>query len=282
MMKDIRFYDTCSLLLAGETLFDKGEKFLISSVTIKELERIKTSANKDADVKYSARLLQHLLRAHQDIYEIITHTLEHETWIQQLGLDTTDDTRILSDAIWANNVKYPDEVIFVTNDLALANMANLHFGDGNLESIEEEQDDYLGYKEIYPTEQELENFYQNPNYNHYNLYVGQYLILRDNANSIIDVRVWTGVEHRYLRFNDFNSQWFGKVKPYNGDIYQKLLFDSLSNNKITLVKGPPGSGKTMVSLAFLMSKMEHGELDKIIVFCNTVATANSAKLGLDG
>lgn len=64
MMKDIRFYDTCALLLAGETLFDKGEKFLISSVTIKELERIKTSANKDADVKYSARLLQHLLRAH--------------------------------------------------------------------------------------------------------------------------------------------------------------------------------------------------------------------------
>lgn len=279
MMKDIRFYDTCSLLLAGETLFDKGEKFLISSVTIKELERIKTSANKDADVKYSARLIQHLLRAHQDMYEIITHTLEHETWIQQLGLDITDDTRILSDAIWANNVRYPDEVIFVTNDLALANMANLHFGDGNLESIEEEQDDYLGYKEIYPTEQELENFYQNPNYNHYNLYVGQYLILRDNANSIIDVRVWTGVEHRYLRFGDFNSQWFGKVKPYNGDIYQKLLFDSLSNNKITLVKGPPGSGKTMVSLAFLMSKMEHGELDKIIVFCNTVATANSAKLG---
>ena len=282
MIEDIRFYDTCSLLLAGETLFDKDQKFLISSISIKELERIKTSSNKDADVKYSARILQHLLQKYPDKYGVIIHKTSHEAQIEKLGLDITDDTRILSDAIWANNIGYPDAIIFVTNDLALYNMANLYFGDQNLESIEEEQDDYLGYKEIAPTDEELENFYQNPNYNHYNLYVGQYLILRDNVNSIIDVRVWTSKEHRYLRFGDFNSQWFGKVKPYNGDIYQKLLFDSLSNNKITLVKGPPGSGKTMVSLAFLMSKMEHGELDKIIVFCNTVATANSAKLGLDG
>lgn len=282
MIEDIRFYDTCSLLLAGETLFDKDQKFLISSISIKELERIKTSSNKDADVKYSARILQHLLQKYPNKYEVVIHKTSHEAQIEKLGLDITDDTRILSDAIWANNIEYPDAIIFVTNDLALYNMANLYFGDQNLESIEEEQDDYLGYKEITPTDEELENFYQNPNYNHYNLYVGQYLILRDSANSIIDVRVWTGKEHRYLRFGDFNSQWFGKVKPYNGDIYQKLLFDSLSNNKITLVKGPPGSGKTMVSLAFLMSKMEHGELDKIIVFCNTVATANSAKLGLDG
>lgn len=282
MTEDIRFYDTCSLLLVGEALFDKDQKFLISSISIKELERIKTSSNKDADVKYSARILQHLLQKYPDKYEVIIHKTSHEAQIEKLGLDITDDTRILSDAIWANNIEYPDAIIFVTNDLALYNMANLYFGDKNLETIEEEQDDYLGYKEIAPTDEELENFYQNPCYNYYNLYVGQYLILRDSTNSIIDVRVWTGKEHRYLRFGDFNSQWFGKVKPYNGDIYQKLLFDSLSNNKITLVKGPPGSGKTMVSLAFLMSKMEHGELDKIVIFCNTVATANSAKLGLDG
>lgn len=31
---DIKFYDTSSLLLAGENLFEKKEKFLISSVTL--------------------------------------------------------------------------------------------------------------------------------------------------------------------------------------------------------------------------------------------------------
>ena len=63
------------------------------------------------------------------------------------------------------------------------------------------------------------------------------------------------------------------------DIYQAFLADSFINNQITLVKGPAGSGKTFLSLAFLLHKLEKGELDKIIIFCNTVATRDSAKLG---
>jgi hypothetical protein len=57
---DVRFYDTCSLLIAGESLFEKEEKFLVSSISFNELEHIKTAANKDQEVKYSARLLLHL------------------------------------------------------------------------------------------------------------------------------------------------------------------------------------------------------------------------------
>jgi KaiC/GvpD/RAD55 family RecA-like ATPase len=32
-----------------------------------------------------------------------------------------------------------------------------------------------------------------------------------------------------------------------------LLADSLANNKITMVKGPAGSGKTFMSLGYLLS-----------------------------
>ena len=46
-----------------------------------------------------------------------------------------------------------------------------------------------------------------------------------------------------------------------------------------MIKGRAGSGKTLLSLAFLMNRLEQGKIDKIIVFCNTVATVNSAKLG---
>ena len=46
-----------------------------------------------------------------------------------------------------------------------------------------------------------------------------------------------------------------------------------------MVKGPAGSGKTFLSLAFLLHKLERGRIDKIIIFCNTVATKGSARLG---
>jgi predicted ribonuclease YlaK len=82
-----------------------------------------------------------------------------------------------------------------------------------------------------------------------------------------------------LNYNNFTSKWFGDIKPIKGDVYQSLVADSLTNNKITLIKGPAGSGKTFLSLAYLMHKLERNKIDKIIVFCNTVATKNSAKLG---
>lgn len=35
----------------------------------------------------------------------------------------------------------------------------------------------------------------------------------------------------------------------------------------------------MIALSYLFSQLEKGKIDKIIVFCNTIATKNSAKLG---
>ena len=73
--------------------------------------------------------------------------------------------------------------------------------------------------------------------------------------------------------------YFGEVKPLKGDIYQSLLADSLVQNKVTMVTGPAGTGKTVMSLGYLFALLEKENLNKIIVFCNTVATKNSAKLG---
>ena len=214
---DIRFYDTCSLLLGGESIFDKKEHFLISSITLQELERIKISSNKDIETKYSARLVLHLLDTHSEIYQVIIHDKDNEECIDAYPI--TDDLRILIDAVDANNSKeYRDRVIFVTNDIALKTFANQFFGNGMIESIEPDKDDYTGYKDIVASDKELEAFYST-NDNIFNLLTGQYLILRDSTQEIKDIRCWNGQEYRHITVKPFDSVWFGTMNPMNNDIY---------------------------------------------------------------
>ena len=214
---DRYFYDTCSLLLAGESLFEQDrDPFLVSSITLKELERIKTASNKDADIKYSARLLLHLFEEYPDKYEVIPHRVNNELVIKEADFDVTDDTRILSDAIACDK---KEDIIFVTNDLSLKHIANYFFGNEMIESIPEELDDYTGHLEITYSDKALAEFYQNSNDNSFNLLPGQYLILKNSNGEIVDLRVWTGEEFRYLSSKTINSKWFGKISPYSGDVY---------------------------------------------------------------
>ena len=53
------FYDTCALLNMGETAFD--EPFLVSDVTMQELENIKNDTRRDSSVRYRARKTAKLL-----------------------------------------------------------------------------------------------------------------------------------------------------------------------------------------------------------------------------
>lgn len=70
---------------------------------------------------------------------------------------------------------------------------------------------------------------------------------------------------------------FGKVKPK--DSYQWLAMESLNHNKITMLRGAAGTGKSYLAVSYLIQQLENGEIDRIIIFCNTVATNGAARLG---
>jgi len=54
-----KIYDTSSLLIKAEELFNTNDKIVITNISLKELENIKTSTNKDSNIKYIARQLLH-------------------------------------------------------------------------------------------------------------------------------------------------------------------------------------------------------------------------------
>lgn len=279
-MKTYKFYDTCSLLLKVDNLFEETDPIVISSITLNELENIKTATNKDPDVKYAARRLLHMLSEHPEAYEIHIFKMDMLEPIINCGLAVTEDAKILATAIDYDRTRHPDETVFVTNDLALYHIANLFFGSDSIKRVnEEENDDYDGYLEVTLDDNGMAELYSNPDKNIYNLHINQYLVVYNTDGEQVDAMCWTGEGYRHLNYKSFNSRMFGEIKPFKGDIYQAMAADSLLNNTITMLKGPAGSGKTFLSLAYLFAQLERGKIDRIIVFCNTVATKNSAKLG---
>ena len=272
----IKFYDTSSLLLKSHDLFDNDEKFAISSITLQELESIKNAFNKDPDVKYAARQLINELESHYGSYDIVIYKEDFNKYIKNYIIN--NDTKILACCCDYQKNHPKKQISFITNDLCLKHIAHMVLGP-KVESVKDDSDSYAGYKEVYMTDDEMTDFYQNFNRNLYNLQINEYLIIYNEEHEITDTLCWTGENYRQLTFGNFDSEYFGKVKPLKNDIYQSLVADSFLNNKITLVKGPAGSGKTFLSMAFLLHQLSKNKIDKIIVFCNNVATKNSAKLG---
>ena len=274
-----KFYDTCSLLLKVDNLFEEGH-FVISSITLNELENIKTSPRKDPDVKYAARKLLHLLDNHPDLYTIWIYYPNMLTPIEEKGFEINDDLKILATAIDYEKNICPDDMIFVTNDLSLKTIANIFFGEDSIESLnDDEMDIYEGFKDITMSDEEMAYFYEHPQENTYELLINEYLIVRSASGEIVDRLCWTGEEYRHLNFDGFKSNYLGNIKPMKGDTYQMFAADSFNHNQITLVRGPAGSGKSLLSLGFLLHKLERGHINKLIIFCNPVATKNAARLG---
>ena len=46
-----------------------------------------------------------------------------------------------------------------------------------------------------------------------------------------------------------------------------------------MVRGLAGSGKSLLALGYLFNQLEKNRIDKIIIFCNTIAAKGAAKLG---
>ncbi len=272
------FYDTCSLLQQGNSIINKKELFYISNLTLKQLQNIKNSSFKDADTKYKARKLINLLANNQNLYTVINY---QKDWDQELVkypiLTDNNDSRIILTAIKLKQ-KY-NQVIFFTEDLCCKKIAE-SLGI-NTNYIKNNNSSYNGYITVqYNNDDQLADIYEKVygSSNVFNLYDNQYLLIKDTSNNIIDK--YKKVKNQLKRVPDFisfDSKMFGKVKPK--DPYQLLAMDSLQSNKITMIQGSAGTGKSYLSMAYLFNQLQHNKIDKIIIFCNTVATNGSAKLG---
>ena len=250
----------------------------ISSITLAELEHIKSSNRKSEDVKFRARKITKLLNKNFNDIRIFSYLEDMIIPLQEKGLEINNDAKILASAFYFKDSFFN----FFTNDISLRNLAGLFFESYRVKEYQPDanaEEEYTGYLNIQLTDEEMAYFYSNMNTNIFDLYINQYANIYNHKHELVDTVIWTGTDIQPVGYKTFNTEWFGLISPMKNDPYQKMVLDSFSRNQITLVRAPAGTGKTYLSLGFLFNQLEQHKIDKIVIFCNTVATKHSARLG---
>ena len=275
------FFDTNILLADNKSFIQSVQNFYLSSITLQELEDIKVSSSKDSDIKYKARKVINWLNEEQSIKKYKVIPFDSSIAKQKLPFeDDSNDKKIIQTALYLKN-KNKQNIIFCTNDLSCKLFAELA-GLKVILPTGQNKKAYKGYTNIFcQNDEQLADIYTKINSQQENvldLNINEYILIYDKDKQVIDKYKYTK-DNKFIRINftALESKMFGKIKPI--DPLQILAIDSLRTNQFTVLKGPAGSGKSLLSLAYLFKTLEEGKIDRIIIFCNTVATAGSAKLG---
>lgn len=224
---------------------------------IENLETFKTWNNKELKDK--------IIKVKQAIDEnedTIFVDLKDYQWKEDNGYDTEYvDNKILQCCI-------DNDYGLLTKDRLLRIKAKLY----NIPVIkpekEAQENSYLGYKVINVDDIELSYFYSNLNSNIYELYINQYLIIRDKNDRTIDIRRWTGDSHIELNLPPKRI-----IDPEND--LQKCALDILNNDNIPVkfILGTYGSGKTYMSTKMGVYKIkEKGKHAKLMMVRNPIGT----------
>ena len=264
------FLDTNALLEYGDNLKNIG-KFYISSVSLLELENIKTSVNKDEVVKYKARQVARFLDTYRDSYEVIVASNGHYQILESNGLPITNDNLIVACAKSINADK------FISGDLLCKTIAKEIFG-LKVDNVKiNKQPIYTGYLEVTMDDYDMATFYQCM-VNKWDLNINEYLLIKNTDGEIVDKLRWTENGFVPLKYKPINSKQMGKIKPVN--VQQELLFDILQNDtRIKATMGRFGTGKDYCMLAHCMSWLENGKYQRLIWIRNVVEVKNSGSIG---
>lgn len=249
----MKFYDTNALLELQEDVL--AEDFAISSVTLEELESIKTNKNKTEETRYKARKIVHILDENQDSYEVIIYNKNIEQQLLIHGLELTNDNKICA---CAKSLCHDNNIIFVTNDLCCRIIAKNIFK-LDVEKFVSSDNMYKGYKTLTGNTDTINQFLCDKDYID-SFVINEYvLIYNTDTDSESEMR-FDGQQFVPLKLPP--SRY---IKAKNS--LQRCALDMLNNPNITIcaVLGGYGSGKSYLAMQMaLYAVKEKGWQSKIV------------------
>ena len=275
----IDFYDTSALLVIEniETFFSRGHNY-ISHFCLSELEAIKTSANKNEEIKARARKVARFMLANPTAFFCDSYDEKKiEKARKKHYFPDNMDGRILAEATL---IAKKNRIVFWTADVNMSIFAR----EAGLETHtffakEKQEEPWAGWSKYYPSEQEFAMLYTDPKMNILGAKVNEYCVLYQDTE-VRDVLRWDGEEYKKLKYNNFRNTYLGKnIKPLN--LQQKMAFDLLQNQDITVkvITGVPGGGKDYIQILHALDMVNRGLFDRIIYVRNLIPFKDAPEIG---
>lgn len=278
-----RWCDT-SALLHQPGLLNPQQELLISSLTISELEHIKTSSNYTDKVKFQAREAVRKILTDNNFEVVKTDQRKIDKILKSYPfLSDINDHRIICEAELYGK-EHGKSIMFMTSDaLQYLFACELPHLDALYPMGEElafkREDDWAGWGKYFPNEQEMALLYTDPKMNILRCKVNEFAEIYEGKD-LKDVLTWTGEEYRPLKYKEIRNEFLGQtIRPLN--IEQKMAFDLLQNPSIPvkLLTGVPGSGKDFLMFLHAWDLVQKGKKDKIIFVRNLVPFKDAPEIG---
>lgn len=248
-----KFYDTSSVLEGYSDLHN----VIIATVTLEELENIKTSRTRDDEIKFKAR---------KAVKNIIKHNVQvvfnEEYGVDSLGL-SNDEVIIATCAEMSKGLLEP--VQFYSEDLLCRLIAERKYGLTATSLENTEKQFYSGYILIEGNTEEINTKYETLDTSA--LYTNEYVIFHDTdldewKEMRFDGESLVGLKLPSFKKNGFNAP----IKAKNS--LQRCALDALNNSNITTVAilGTAGSGKSFLAMQmglYLMQSTKN-QIERIV------------------
>lgn len=138
---------------------------------------------------------------------------------------------------------------------------------------------YTGYKELFLTEDQACQMYNEGRIDDYEFLENEYLIAKNDDGEVFDKMVYRNGRLSHVPYAKLSNQYLGDIKPRNDQ--QALVIDTLLHpgSKIKLVKGVYGSGKDYLMLAAALQLIEKGKFDKLVFIRPNVSVRGLPEIG---
>ena len=251
----IKFVDT-NILLSHLDQLENEDFFFLSSVTLEELEDIKTNKNKTDDLRYAARKAVRFLDKNENKYDVIIfNSFIGKNYIPD-NLIINNDAMIIGCAAY---IQYDQKIniTFVSDDI-LARMIAKKCFELDVSDIDDIEQIYKGYKVLEGNSQEINQYMDIMDYSEWS--VNEYLIIKNKDDDSIKEMRFDGEKFVPLKLPP--SKY---IKAKNE--LQRCALDILLNSDITVaaILGGYGSGKTHLCMQMaLYHTVEKGNHSKIV------------------